>query len=225
MQITIKPDKCVAKGSFHQGNTNLFSVESAGKQCVTNSVIALVYHQQIPINAWNMEHLDDVLFNGNLLYLNIRKREDYLLISEIPDDIYLHEKHYKILPLPPVYGSLSETSSPLSTPLHIAIETLVAEKRTFFCIASFGDDLGAYSFVIMAYHKNIYIFDAHSRNDAGLPVAEGTSVVLEFWTCSKVIKYLEHLANLLKCTQYELTEMCIFADNSYSNVSIKHLLI
>ena len=82
---------CIGAGIFHQGS-EIFPPESIGKQCVSNSVIAVIYHTEKPVNIWNSEDLDMILLNGNDLYLKIHTHHDYLMISEVPDIVNLNKK-------------------------------------------------------------------------------------------------------------------------------------
>ena len=58
---------------------------SAGKQCVANSIVAIIYSSVLSVEHWQSEHLDCILVTGNNLYLTIKWTHDYLLVSELPD--------------------------------------------------------------------------------------------------------------------------------------------
>ena len=68
LQHVRKADMCIASGTFHQGS-EIFPPESIGKQCVPNSIIAVIYHTEKPVNKWKSADLDMILLNGNDLYL------------------------------------------------------------------------------------------------------------------------------------------------------------
>ena len=46
-------DMCMASGSFHQGN-EIFPTEIIRKKCVPNSIIAVIYHTEKPVNTWEL---------------------------------------------------------------------------------------------------------------------------------------------------------------------------
>ena len=49
------------QGNFHQGDQNEFQSRSAGKQCVTNSIMAIIYSMVLQIKYWEPRHLDEIL--------------------------------------------------------------------------------------------------------------------------------------------------------------------
>ena len=70
----------VVKGSFHQGDTSLFSEISFGHQCVPNCVIAGLYHSIVPVSRWTSESLDNILLHGDKLYNSISKNTNFLQV-------------------------------------------------------------------------------------------------------------------------------------------------
>ena len=55
-------------GTFHQGNER-FSVQSRGKQCAFMSLSAVLTAQNIPVIDWSKTTLDNVLLQGDKMYL------------------------------------------------------------------------------------------------------------------------------------------------------------
>ena len=202
------PDECITIGTFHQGDTSIFPQISAGKQCVPNSVIAVILHTEKPISNWTSMDLDDILLNGNSLYLNIYTRHDYLLVNEIPDIISFHQQNYKLMKHQPIAGSLQGTTSEISTNLIDALKSL--EKMSLCAILSIGDSAGAYAMAVFSYNQKMYVFDSHSRNLQGLPHEKGKSIVVAFNTSEQASRYLEFLSNRLNCSQYELTPVYVY---------------
>ena len=45
------------QGNFHQGGQKEFKSRSARKQCVTNSIMAIIYSTVLPIKYWEPKHL------------------------------------------------------------------------------------------------------------------------------------------------------------------------
>ena len=56
--------------NYSQENQVLFG-ENAGKQCVTMSLTAVIYHHQEDINFWTSSTLNNILTIGNNLYMYI----------------------------------------------------------------------------------------------------------------------------------------------------------
>ena len=90
---------CTVTGSFHQGNEELFGINS-GKQCVVNSLVAIIFNATASCFAetWNSTKMDNILRVGNSLYSYIRLsiKEDLLLLSEIPSALCLDEETYRL---------------------------------------------------------------------------------------------------------------------------------
>ena len=69
--------KSIVKGSFHQGDTSIFSRKSVGKQCVPNCAIAALYTSIIPLYRWTTDILDKILKYGDKLYNDIYAGNDF----------------------------------------------------------------------------------------------------------------------------------------------------
>ena len=48
------------QGSFHQGDPEKFQGKSVGKQCVTNSIMAIIYSNMLPVQYWDPKNLDEI---------------------------------------------------------------------------------------------------------------------------------------------------------------------
>ena len=86
----------IANGSFHQGDLQIFPPMSAGRQCVANCIMAVIYSFVLPVEQWQTEHLDCILITGNNLYQTIKSPDDYLLVSDIPNFIAEFGGYYKV---------------------------------------------------------------------------------------------------------------------------------
>ena len=60
---------CTVTGRFHQGNEELFGINS-GKQCVVNSLVAIIFNATASCFAetWNSTKMDNILRVGNSFY-------------------------------------------------------------------------------------------------------------------------------------------------------------
>ena len=61
----------VIKGSFDQGDKRFGG--NAGRQCVTNSLIAIMKSVLTNVLTWSTATLDDVLYEGNQLYTQLAR--------------------------------------------------------------------------------------------------------------------------------------------------------
>ena len=97
-------DHVLIRGKFHQGDSQIFSTESVGRQCSCNALVMLctihnVFDTLMPC------HLDQVLKHGDQLYINRCQEleaagmlaEDKLLDqSQLPDYFTIDDKSYII---------------------------------------------------------------------------------------------------------------------------------
>ena len=84
----------IVKGSFHQGDTSIFSRNSVGKQCIPNCAIAAIYTSIIPLYRWTSDILDKILECGDKLYNDIRAGNDFLQVHEIGKEIRMYNNLY-----------------------------------------------------------------------------------------------------------------------------------
>ena len=96
----IDPTTTVSADSS-QGNEAIFGV-NAGKQCVTMSLTAIIYHQIQDISLWTNSTFNNILVIGNNLYSSIRcsvRTNDYLLLTDVPDmvSIFVYSLQYSVL--------------------------------------------------------------------------------------------------------------------------------
>ena len=71
------------QGNFHQGDQKEFQSRSAGKQCVTNSIMAIIYSTVLPIKYWEPKHLDEIFRIGDRLYRRINITIYWYLTSQM----------------------------------------------------------------------------------------------------------------------------------------------
>ena len=175
----------IVQGSFHQGSTSIFDEKSVGKQCVANCAIAALYTSIIPLYKWSSDVLDKILKCGHKLYNDIHSDNDFLQVQEIGKQISVNENLYAFHIKHEYFGQISNKSS-------LDTINMTLEKATFsalmvnktsqwnYCILCVGNQHGATASLLFLSPKNCYIFDPHSRNSYGLPVANGTSVLMMF---------------------------------------------
>ena len=67
------------RASAHQGS-GLFT--SKGKQCMTNSLAAILQRKNKSVKEWTAETLDEILTNGDNLY-TIHNVDTYLMLEDL----------------------------------------------------------------------------------------------------------------------------------------------
>ena len=193
----------IVKGSFHQGNTSIFSANSVGKQCVPNCAIAALYTSIIPLYRWTSDTLDNILKCGDKLYNDIHCGNDFLQVHEIGKEIMIHNNSYAFQIKDEYFGRIHNQCSldTINMTLEKATSCLLQQYKKcqwIHCILCVGNQNGATASLLCLSKKNCYIFDPHSRNSCGNPVPNGTSVLMMFKTREKMISYLRNLYSVSK---------------------------
>ena len=152
-------------GTFHQGDEVHFLDYSCGRQCATNSVVAIALSKICAIKQWTTEHLDSILKAGDILYQQVHPKEFFdqhpldnglLELKDLPVGCDIFNRHFEIHN----NGSID-----------CCID--VEEIRNCLCnmsqhpldceaIIIMGDQYSAYASCLIQYSEKIYIFDPHS---------------------------------------------------------------
>ena len=193
---------CTVTGSFHQGNEELFGMNS-GKQCVVNSLVAIIFNAIASCFAetWNSTKLDNILHVGNNLYsyIHLSIKEDLLLLSEIPSALSLDEETYRLSYSESIAGDVNLLES--RDCYFSLLEALRSLKRRYnACLLTILCNTVAIFFA----EDKIKLFDAHSRDKWGNACSEGTSVLLEFSRLEILIDYLQRFYSCSKLVPFEV---------------------
>jgi hypothetical protein len=184
-------------GTFHQGDVQ-FSSESRGMQCPCNALVMLCNIEKT-FDLLHSSHLDDILRGGDLLYQSTARKlgsasaladDRYLATDQLPKNFTLGDSIYKVHYEPVRYGRLYDNPNSALEPLDVELET----SFTISC-----KNILIFDSYMMAIYKdprtNTFVFfDSHSRDESGLPIADGTAVTLFFNDFQHVHKYLNCLA-------------------------------
>ena len=203
--------------NFHQGDQKEFkSNNSAGKQCVTNSIMAIIYSTVLPIKYWEPKHLDEILQIGDRLYRRINSPHYYLLISDIPDVVTEFGEQYSVQ----INGEMFELIGGLlpngiGQRLDDVIRSMIQESKWtngVLCIGQAPNSLaysrlqGGSACALLVTENNYCIFDPHSRDRNGKVAESGASILLHFTTIRQFCSYIQVILILiLNCNYYENT--------------------
>ena len=88
-------------GSFNQSNS-IFG-ETAGKQCVCNSVAAIAWSTVKHAGRWDSRDLDAILAEGDSFYKSL-KTDQFLSVSDIPENISIQNENVTLEKLSNVSG-------------------------------------------------------------------------------------------------------------------------
>ena len=195
-------DKCV-QGSYHQGDQRFG--ETAGTQCACNSLFALLWSKVKQVYTWNRTDLDKILVEGDLLYKSLNTL-DLLSVDDLPRTVQVsgNEIAVEFLHLETNIASLREMDPFLRSIVPVNTEV------------SFLLFMGSNTTALVTYGSSVYLFDSHSRDERGLTVADGTSVLLKFKNLLEVEKYMQVTYLEYRDIQrmyFQLQFVCINFDN------------
>ena len=217
----------IVKGSFHQGNTSIFSSNSVGKQCVPNCATAALYTSIIPLYRWTSDILDNILKCGDKLYNDIHSGNDFLQVHEICKEIRIHNNLYAFQIRHEYFGGIHNQCAldTVNMTLEKATSCVLQQNQNCqwaYCILCVGNQNGATASLLCLSVNNCYIFDPHSRNPYGESVPDGTSVLMMFQNRQKMISYL---CNLYSLSKYPTTIKSVIATDIYSMCHIDFHMI
>ena len=198
--------------SFFRGN---------GRQCVANSVQALLTSQQLSPSEWTTSTLDKILEDGDTLYCQIvPERNKYLKFEDLPSrigdtTISLHES---------LCGTLTRdiTNKPFYS-IRDAINQLMSNDTT--CLFTMGSYSLSYTCGIVKNAAKFYFFDPHSRADTGMVAADGVATMTIHKNVFDLSQFIKHLAASLgnaDDTPFEMASVVVsktqFEKVTFSNV-------
>lgn len=153
-------------GHFHQGNA-IFSPDSVGRQCVANSLKAIIHARCQTPTCWTQEDIDNILIEGDSLYRVIvdYKRKEYLLPTDIPQYVSHQNNLWKVMIGDDFFGQIfhaTDISLTLSDVFNIAVTDPVY-TNWLLCFATGTSGQGS-TISIMSFDTFLVTFDAHSRS-------------------------------------------------------------
>lgn len=191
---------CV-QGSFHQEHERF--KDSAGVQCVANSLTAIVMNQLKDICTWDSVDLDNVLVDGNKLYVTLRnagkipRYTNCLLVTDLPSTHMLHNREFVINFGQTFTGEVGLNDydidfADLSMSLYESLQRVLLTSNGCFLTLNVNT-------CAIIKHRNEWIntvLDSHSRNHDGLVSANRKSLIRFHETFDDM--YHQHIINLAR---------------------------
>ena len=229
-QTTSELIENVVKGSFHQGDTSVFSPNSVGRQCVPNCVIAALYNSIIPVSRWSSNSLDKILWHGDKLYNNTKKTTNLLQVNDISPQITAFKNTYNLRIVHEFFGRIrkDQADDQIGSTLENSTFSVVRGKNKnelILCILCVGNEKGASASLLFISNKYCYIFDPHSRNSYGLPIHSGTSILASFKSRKNMILHICLINSLTQCSEKIPTDLYSMSVVSFDVVNIQMQMI
>ena len=157
----------VIYGSYHKGDQRFGN--TAGVQCACNSLYALCWSQIKKVNSWNTSDLDHILTKGDKFYKTLNTF-DMLSVEDLPRFVKMYDQNVQIefLELETKLARLSD-GDPF-------LRNIIPNSDNVLFLLFMGGNTTA----IMSLQNFFYVFDSHSRDERGLNIPNGRSVLLMF---------------------------------------------
>ena len=178
-------------GWYHQAHPiyGFFS----GTQCTAVAMIFLVIATFSNLNVWTPYDIHETIRQGSNLHHHIIERDTYLMHTELPSQIfwndhlvtmnYIHDTFFGMIHQPGFHNTESMIPNlgqmlpdALSGAFRMANSLLFTAHSSTIAIFSTGTSYA--------------LFDSHSRDSTGQPVAEGAAVLLHFDNLQSLVGYL-----------------------------------
>ena len=69
------------------------------------------------------------------------------------------------------------------------------QRTTTSALMCLGDKTGSSTIAVVSTNTSLFVFDSHSRDDSGLPCANGTAIVMKFDNIDTITTYICLLAH------------------------------
>ena len=159
---------------------------------------------------WTTETMDYILQEGDKLNSNIDVGNQLLLPSDLPTCVHMNGRVCEIVRGKEAFGSFVENIAEAKKILS-ALCTF-SQKTATSALLCVGDKTGASAIALLSIGSSLFIFDAHSRNNCGMPCSNGTSVLMQFSDVYKTVSYICELANSLSAMLFHWTFWHILLD-------------
>ena len=180
------------------------------------SLIAILFDFMYSIRS--SSDLGEILNVGNELYTRLSQstRQDFLMLTELPDLLCLRDTMYGLKYSDSYFGNLyngnDSTKERHCVPLIEAFELLIRDD-----FASFILTITSFTVAILLKSNGIFkVFDSHSRDFQGMFDPCGTCVLVEIASIYKLVEYFENLYLGIRDAVYELKGVKISTDVSGS---------
>ena len=152
-------------GTFHQGHSKFGN--SSGIQCSCNALFALCFSLMKKVSIWKPWDLDYILDNGDAVFKTIGIMRA-LSMYELPQNIMIENNNIEIEMLSEHFGLLGQKN--------------IFQDHNSICDTGNGliFTTSGFSFSLIWSKNCIFLFDSHSRDQNGIFVSSGTSVLLSF---------------------------------------------
>ena len=199
------------QASGHQGHTGY---KGKGRQCMTNSLSAiLTSYTQKPRN-WATSDMDNILNHGDEMYAALQTN-NYLKLEDLPKEL---DGFYHVLKRSNVFtgSTLRKSCDNMYYSLEAAL-TQTLSKPGSKAIVTVGHSTPSYSCAVLHEDNTFFLFDPHSRSDTGMSTPDGFAIMTEHASVNALALFIRHLSATLSEVRdlpFEIAELNALVDSS-----------
>ena len=191
------------KASTHQGDAATYNPSSVGRQCLPNCLIACTMTAVQKPATWTTDTMDYILREGDNLYQHIDVGHDFLLPTDLPTCVHVSSKIFNVVRGKEAFGTFTENLQKTKNILSVLCTFIqTTETSALICL---GDQSGSSGVTVLSQDSSMYIFDSHSRDDSGMPSANGTAVLMHFNNIESTVSFICQLAHSLAAKMFHWT--------------------
>ena len=173
---------------------------------MANSFAAVRESYRTKPKNWKTDTLDTVLKTGDQIYGSIQKDAAsntaiYNMFSDIP--VQMENFYYQAKFSDPCSGSLQrqKTEIPFYS-IQFALDKL-CKVNDSKCIFTMGSSVPAYTGAIINLENQLYFFDPHSRNEAGMACPNGKATVTVHSSTEELCSFIKNLSESIHGTDQD----------------------
>ena len=194
--------KCIL-ASRHQGHARYR--ENGGRQCVANSLMAVITHKIKPAQTWQTNDLNQILDDGNSLYEEIHNKKKFapqdsgfLFVTDLPSECVVNGIRFSVGIGKGHAGHVgveqyNEELSEVFVPLDEALQRILSEYDSCFL------NLDERTCVVFKTNGGFALFDPHGRNRYGARDENGVCVTLFHADIHQLYQHICILAESINC--------------------------
>ena len=138
--------------------------------------------------TWTLATMDYVLHEGDKLYGNINVEHDFLLPSDLPTCLHISNRIIHVVRGKEAFGSF--VNNLIKTKKILSVLCTFIQMTQTSALLCLGDNTGSSAVTLLSRNSSIYVFDSHSRDDSGMPSANGTAVLMQFADIQSTVSFI-----------------------------------
>ena len=162
-------------------------------------IIALIYGLSVPWNSWDKKDLDQIILEGDALYIwikqNTQMKHDFLLVSDVPQEISRDRRTFAWKPTTEFSGFMHKEFRTQESFLLYSLED--ALQHSFISSDSAILVYLGNAVVVHYSQSRYYLFDSHSRDAYGQLHSDGFACCFSAFALHELCHFIRNNATSL----------------------------